>query len=426
MASEHEKLVRDMAAATERVKGMDLFYQTGRPFFAPGCGELRVMRQWNSHTPSVENVDGGGYFLWWNEKGTVVDPGYSFVRLFRKARYRLSDIDMIAVTHDHSDHCHSLVPMISLFRQYTKRLKDRKISPKKRWELVASHGVVHQMSTILQNLSSPLNDSDERDLVFWETLAPPRNVGRLRTSVKTRSTARPTATPENDDIAERYRYRLGALDTYHSEYFHESENTAMGFRFDLLDPIGAFDARKASVKSIVLAGDTGINPDMNSRKCAWLARQYRGAHLLSLHVGSMEGMKQKRLKEHLGFNGVVGVLNFLKNDPCLECVVLTEWGYEFSPLYCKKRPLPGAAGDFSARTRFAYCLVEELRAKGCRKYYVPIQGVPRDGGTVPVIPADKDLRFRLPDLSVGSRVPNRWIPLADLQIREPSDDVEYL
>ena len=56
-------------------KGPDLFWRQS----PVEPDHLRVLRRWNSHTPSLLDVWGGGYFLRWKGCGTVIDPGASFV-----------------------------------------------------------------------------------------------------------------------------------------------------------------------------------------------------------------------------------------------------------------------------------------------------------------------------------------------------------
>ena len=106
------------------IKGPDLFWREPRDeteLLGELGGELRIMRRWNSHTPSVYSVLGGGYFLRWSCKGTIIDPGCNFLKLFRKQTgYNLGHIDMVVATHDHIDHCQDLAALIALFWQFNR------------------------------------------------------------------------------------------------------------------------------------------------------------------------------------------------------------------------------------------------------------------------------------------------------------------
>ena len=68
-----------------------------------------VLRKWNSYTPALpsggdEQSRGGGYFIWHNGHGTVIDPGYNFIQNLDEACCRLCDINNIVLTHAHNDH----------------------------------------------------------------------------------------------------------------------------------------------------------------------------------------------------------------------------------------------------------------------------------------------------------------------------------
>ena len=116
-----------------------------------GGPELMVQRRWNSHTPMISDGVGGAYFLRWNEKGVVIDPGCTFLRIFQGyanvPSHSIEDIDLVVVTHDHVDHCEDLAMLLTLLRAYnTKYLAPLKKARKERYtereiDLVLSHGV---------------------------------------------------------------------------------------------------------------------------------------------------------------------------------------------------------------------------------------------------------------------------------------------
>ena len=68
-SSDVSEFAKAVQAALKIAKGPDFFRRTD-----PGeLNEFRVLRRWNSHTPSLLDVWGGGYFLRWQRKGTVID-----------------------------------------------------------------------------------------------------------------------------------------------------------------------------------------------------------------------------------------------------------------------------------------------------------------------------------------------------------------
>lgn len=90
-----------------------------------------VLRRWNSFTPIVPDLKdkdriyrGGGYFIWHNDKGTVIDPGFRFIRNFAEAGGRVADIDNIVITHAHNDHTADLESIFTVLYQHNATIKD--------------------------------------------------------------------------------------------------------------------------------------------------------------------------------------------------------------------------------------------------------------------------------------------------------------
>jgi tetratricopeptide (TPR) repeat protein len=95
---------------------------------------LFVLRKWNSYTPAIplkgeERRLGGGYFIWHNGKGTVIDPGYNFIENFSNAGCRLVNVDRIVITHAHNDHTDDFEALLNLIHEFNERhkRKERKI-----------------------------------------------------------------------------------------------------------------------------------------------------------------------------------------------------------------------------------------------------------------------------------------------------------
>lgn len=90
-----------------------------------------ILRRWNSFTPIVPDeankkriYRGGGYFIWHQNKGTVVDPGFRFIRNFADAGGRVADIDNIVMTHAHNDHTADLESLFTVLYQHNATIKD--------------------------------------------------------------------------------------------------------------------------------------------------------------------------------------------------------------------------------------------------------------------------------------------------------------
>jgi tetratricopeptide (TPR) repeat protein/ribonuclease BN (tRNA processing enzyme) len=90
-----------------------------------GKNVLAILRGWGSATPLIEDAfsacRGGGYFLKWQDKGLVIDPGLDFVRNFRASGFHMREVDVVAVSHNHSDHNFDLAAIDDIFYEMNKR-----------------------------------------------------------------------------------------------------------------------------------------------------------------------------------------------------------------------------------------------------------------------------------------------------------------
>jgi len=125
---------------------------------------LMVLRQWNSYTPAIpsmgeERSRGGGYFLWHEGKGTVVDPGYSFIENLNAAGCRIRDIDNIVLTHAHNDHTIDFETLCALLHEYNDELQ--KGAEPKKVRMYLSNGAFMKFAGMMN-----LKDADYTDHVF--------------------------------------------------------------------------------------------------------------------------------------------------------------------------------------------------------------------------------------------------------------------
>lgn len=375
------QFAKAVQAALKIAKGPDFFRRTD----PPNLDEFRVLRRWNSHTPSLLDVWGGGYFLRWHGKGTVIDPGVSFLRLLNlHTPYGLRHLDMIVATHDHFDHCGDLGTLLSLLRAYNDPKREPPY-PKHSWDLVVSHGAADQLVPLLVH-------PENAGIIRWRKALPPQEV---------------TSVPASDGSADEeistiYSYELGAVKAFHNELL--GEQTGFGVRIALA----------GQNKCIAISGDTAIARRADDMDGSELIDGYRGASLLVLHVGTMEKPDESRLKQHLGFNGVVQVLSRLAGDASLQLVVLSEWGYEFGRL--------GLRG----RSRFTELVVEDLKAHGCDRFFAAVEGAPAGDDRIPILPADLNLRISLPDFGVWPDGEVNAVPAMKIRAREGVDRIRYV
>ncbi len=405
--------------AEDAHKGPDIFWR--RP--ALDVDELRVLRRWNSHSPALADVLGGGYFLRWKGRGTVVDPGCSFLRLFRHCtEYSFRDIDMVVVTHDHVDHCQDFGALMSVFRQFNRWLVRKGADAPRVWDMIMSFGVAEQYVSLL-------NHPDNAPFVFWrkvfvdrrQKIDWPQDVpaflreaekkGVLRGDPYLHAFLQRASAP----LTERYSYELEALPAIHKELLGAS--TAFGLRFALRNPT---DSRAAC--TVAISGDTAIG----DRTVEVLRRDYGEADLLVLHVGGMGKPGPRESGDHLCFQGVIKILKALAADPSKlpKLVILTEWGYEFGRL------------GLDGRTQFTRYVADELnncaglKAKFHAAVATPNRKPPRcTDEAVVILPADIGLRLRLTDLAVFVESPGAQGGFHDYRetyAAEQGERIDYL
>jgi hypothetical protein len=348
--------------------------------------------------------------------------------------YGIGDMNMVVVSHDHVDHCQDFGTLVSLLRQYNKRgLKDGSIRRPHTLDLLMSHGVAAQFASVI-------NHSENTPFLRMGKCLP----GSTRSPIE-RVQAPPGAAGIGDDLAtgrwdpaqsavctwynsrieDQYRYRLHLLPAKHVELL--GEQTAMGFRFELLQP-----HQQDACCEIVISGDTGVvgEEEKIGIKAKDLAQHYAAGcsknTLLVLHAGTMEecvnGSDLKREEEHLGLMGVVEVLEQLvlhcgqNGKPLPKAVALTEWGYEFGRL--------GSNG----RTEFTKLAVEEVRTRVGDRFFAAVSGAEAKDRQIPIIPSDIELRFNLPNLDVWCRTGPKtaaWRPAASVRAEEQCPGIIY-
>lgn len=83
---------------------------------------LMILKRWQSINPIIPQLGtnrlrGGGYFLTWNNKGIVIDPGFDFIQNFYDEGFSIEDIDAIIITHSHPDHDAELSDITALINE---------------------------------------------------------------------------------------------------------------------------------------------------------------------------------------------------------------------------------------------------------------------------------------------------------------------
>lgn len=114
---------------------------------------LMVLRQWNSYTPALpvsqddERHRGGGYFLWHQGHGTVIDPGFSFLENFYAAGGRACDIHNVVLTHAHPDHTAEFETLRTLLFEFNDKLPQE--SPRRKVRFFLNNGAFRKFACLL-------------------------------------------------------------------------------------------------------------------------------------------------------------------------------------------------------------------------------------------------------------------------------------
>ena len=277
-----------------------------------------VLRKWNSYTPIIpssgdESV-GGGYFLFHNGKGTVIDPGYNFIENFYKAGGRITDINNVILTHAHNDHTIDFESILTLIHQYNKENNFPKESKDyKKINIYLNTGCFMKFSGLL-------------DLRGAEYLA----------SVKILNVDSEFTVDEG--------FYLKILPAYHDELI--TKNYAVGLKFIL--------TKGKEKRTILLTSDTGLYPQRKNDSGEMIADsggseiwekynlEKEKINLLIVHIGSIkreefssiEFLKKKEDLEkmiypnHLGIIGTARIIQMIKPN----LAVVSEFGEELKDI----------------------------------------------------------------------------------------------
>lgn len=96
---------------------------------------MLVLKRWSSSSPRVPRpttfqMRGGGYMVFWNNRGIAIDPGFDFITNLYAEGYSISDIDAIIVTHDHIDHTDDFDAILALNYQLNRYNESTYLKPK--------------------------------------------------------------------------------------------------------------------------------------------------------------------------------------------------------------------------------------------------------------------------------------------------------
>ncbi len=286
------------------------------PGHPPSAIEFVCMRRYSSPfpllpRPSAFRALGGGYFLRLHRTkddphkdegpfGVVVDPGVDFVENLYRTGFSLSDIDMIAITHDHVDHLGALDPLLSLlhvrFELLSEQAKQRRgdsdgaaqDSPQKKVKVLMSRSVEWRYDSVKR-----LRQSSEFEFKCFEDIFED-------------SEAKTGKLDDSDPIFERFpkSYEILAMSS-------AAGQRDGGGHLDLsLQPSHGlcFRATDGSQASLAITSDTPPPPESEEKQAEWLRvwGPALDADILIAHLNSVPLTELRRMDQADGAMQVAG------------------------------------------------------------------------------------------------------------------------
>ncbi|TET54688.1 MAG: MBL fold metallo-hydrolase, partial [Actinobacteria bacterium] len=183
---------------------------------------LLFLKRWSSSSPRVPRpttfkMRGGGYIVFWNNKGIVIDPGFDFITNLYSEGFSISDIDAVIVTHDHIDHTDDFDAILALNYQLNRYNESTYLKPK-----------------------NPINLSLFLNTGFMEKYTPYLSLGTKRgTGVNARGdgyidhiyTLAPHSTIDMTDTS--FQFKIEVIPARHREI--TLDKYAVGFKLHLYD-----------------------------------------------------------------------------------------------------------------------------------------------------------------------------------------------
>ncbi len=251
---------------------------------------LIVLRRWNSYTPAlssdIERRKGGGYFLSWNGRGFVIDPGFNFIENFFANGFNISDIDAIFISHSHLDHTSEFESLMTLIFERNDNLPQEE---KKKIDLFLNFSSLNKFANLLS-----LDKSAVRKIYVIQPGIP-------------------------IDLSEKYGFVLMPTKAKHRELW--GDEYSVGLIFDLIEN----NKKKFRLGMTV---DTGYTDEIGA--------QFKDSDVLIAHIGSIKekefdlnlNLIERLYKNHLGLIGTTKIIK----DASPRLAIISEFGEELGSL----------------------------------------------------------------------------------------------
>lgn len=199
-----------------RYLGQEGYKQRHEKPFRNAVNKFVVLRRWQSFNPKVprptgQNIRGGGYFLFWEGKGLVIDPGYNFTQNFYEQGFSIEDIDSILVTHTHPDHDDELNTILTLVEEWNKLNEMRKDGSanthQKHLDLFLNEGAYRKYNSWLHSKNIRIRKIFFLQSGMWSKTSETKNDIELR-----QFQDNPTI-----DLIENYEMKIEVVPAWHDE-----------------------------------------------------------------------------------------------------------------------------------------------------------------------------------------------------------------
>lgn len=234
-------------------------------FHRGSINKLVILRRWQSFNPKVprpkgQDIRGGGYFLFWEHKGIVIDPGYNFIQNFYEEGFSVEDIDAIVITHTHPDHDEELNTILMLINEWNQLNKKQE---GKTIDLFLNEGAYRKYSTWIYSEKIMIGKIYMLQSSRWEKKS------KTSSSEASRKDANPML-----DLFATYKLKLEIVPSWHDELI--DKHASVGLLFHLY----ATNKQDASLFSIGFTGDTEYYPGIDDN--------YNKADILVAHLGDIK------------------------------------------------------------------------------------------------------------------------------------------
>ncbi|MBW1993920.1 MAG: hypothetical protein JRI77_05655 [Deltaproteobacteria bacterium] len=293
------------------------------------------LQRWNSQTPTLTLSQGGGYFIYQQDRkgqvvlGIAIDPGFDFVDNLFHMGFTLRDIDFILMSHAHLDHMRDFEPIVSALLDLKKRTTGQ---VKKKIHVMMSLGVYHRVEHVITNptLREYLSDTYIVDIdktIEEEYLRP----FRFKRDGRKNKAGNFVSVLNSEE--ENYEIEITPTKAYHNDYSEESDS--FGYIIKMFDR-----NNKAPLFSFGYTGDTKWEKSLLRD---W---GYHECDVVCIHLGALiesekdgknkfsyyKGPQCEALIEKKGHPYLFGLLRFLKQIKEIKntnkLILISEFGEE--------------------------------------------------------------------------------------------------